>query len=110
MKAVRIPLTLLDQECSDKHLKSISLFLDRGSVAPHLGLSEIDIQDIDCDKRKEAEKRLQTLEKWKRKYAFKATYRKLVEILLDIGDASSAQKVCKLLQLQVQEGTLTVSC
>ena len=105
MKECRIPVTLLDQECSVEHLKKISHFLDWRRVAPFLGLSEMDIQEIESDKKTDSEKRLQALEKWKRMYAFKATYRKLVEILLEVKDANSAQKVCKLLQPQGHEGT-----
>ena len=88
LKESRIPVTLLDQECSVEHLKKISHFLHWRRVAPILGLSEMDIQELESD----SEKRLQALEKWKRMYAFKATYRKLVEILLDVKDANSAQK------------------
>ena len=98
VKKVRISLDLLDQKCSDEHLKSISLFLDWRSVAPHLGLSERDIEDIEFEKKKESERRLKTLQMWKMKYGYKATLKKLAEVLLKVENADDAERVCCLLQ------------
>ena len=98
LKEVNIPLTSLEQKCSSEHLKSISLFLDWRTVAPHLGLSQTDIQEIDIDQRTESEKRLKTLQKWKMKYGYVAKFINLVQVLLDIGNADNAERVCRLLQ------------
>ena len=98
VKKVRISLDLLDQKCSDEHLKSISLFLDWRSVAPHLGLSERNIEDIEADKRKESERRLNVLQTWRKKYGYKATLKKLAEALLSVENADDAERVCRLLQ------------
>ena len=97
VKELRIPMAKLDQKCTDEHLKSISLFLDWRRVAPHLGLSDADIGEIESDKRTDAEKRLEVLQKWKTKYGFKATFINLVNILLGIGNADHAEKVCRIL-------------
>ena len=101
---VGISPALLDQECSDAYLASISQFLDWRGTGPHLGLSAVDIGDIDC-KRTEPEKRVETLQKWKRKFGFKANFRMLAETLLKNGNADHAEKVCQLLKQQ-DEGTL----
>ena len=98
VKEVNISLTLLEQKCSSEHLKSISLFLDWRTVAPHLGLSQTDILEIDIDQRTESEKRLKTLLKWKEKYGYMATFKNLVQVLLKIGHADCAESVCRLLQ------------
>ena len=49
------------------------------------------------DGRNEAEKRLRMLQKWKETFAFKATYKMLVQALLDSGNAENAERVCQLL-------------
>ena len=101
---VGISQDTLDQECSDAHLVSISHFLDWRTVAPHLGLNPTEIGDIDC-KREESEKRVETLQKWKKKFGFKAKFRVLVQTLLKNDNADHAEKVCRLLKQQA-EGTL----
>ena len=95
---------LLEQKCSDKHLKSISLFLDWRSVAPHLGLSERNIEAIEAEKRRESERRLVVLRKWKQKYGFKATLRNLAAVLLKVENADDAERVCALLQTPAATG------
>ena len=101
LNKVGISQDTLDQECSDAHLVSISQFLDWRRTAPHLGLDLTEIGDIDC-KRTESEKRVETLQIWKRKFGFKANFRMLVEKLLDTGNADHAEKVCRLLKQQAK--------
>ena len=103
VKKLDIPLSLLDQECSDDHLKSISLYLDWRRVAPHLGLEKTDIDEIES-KKTNFEKRLETLQKWQMKYAYLATCKALVQVLLKVGCAAHAVRVCQLLQTQEHTG------
>ena len=98
VKELRISLHLLDQKCSNEHLKSISLFLDWRRVAPHLGLSERDIEGIKADKKTESERRLKVLQNWKQLYGYKATFKNFVSVLMEIGNADDAERVCRLLQ------------
>ena len=98
MKEVGISPDLLDQKCSDEHLKSISLFLDWRSVAPHLGLSERDIEAIEAENRRELERSLKVLQKWKKMYGYTATFRKLMEAILVVRNAEDAERVCRLLK------------
>ena len=97
VKAAGISPTLLEQKCSDEHLKATSFFLDWRRVAPHLELDETDIES----KKTEPEKRLATLQQWKMKYGYLATYKALVEVLLKVQYADHAEKVCQLLKPHV---------
>ena len=110
VKKVHISLDKLDEKCSDEHLKSISLFLDWRSVAPHLGLSERDIEDIETENRRESERRLKVLQKWKMKYGYKANFKNLVAILLAVENADDAGQVCALLHTPADAGTTTELC
>ena len=99
---VGISADKLNQQCSDKHISDISLFLTNWqSIAPHLGLTESDEEDLEQDVKKAQHRRYKALQTWKAKYLFKATYRALVDVLLKIGRADFAEKVCRLL---VEEG------
>ena len=106
---VGISPALLDQKCSDADLVSISKDLDWRKTAPHLGLTAIDIDDIDC-KKTEPEKRVETLQKWKKKFGFRAKFRMLVEILLESGNADNAEVVCRLLKQQDEGTTAQYNC
>ena len=100
---VGISAVKLNQQCSDKHISDISLFLTNWqSIAPHLGLTEKDEEDLEQDVKKAQDRRYKALQTWKAKNLFKATYRALVDVLLKIGRADFAEKVCRLL---VDEGT-----
>ena len=103
VERLNIPLGLLDQACSDDHFTSISLYLDWRRVAPHLGLDKTDIAEIES-KTTDSEKRLETLQKWQMKFAYKTTYRVLVQVLLKVGCAGHAERVCRLLQPQAPTG------
>ena len=100
---VGISADKLNQKCSDQHISDISLFLTNWqSIAPHLGLTETDEEDVEQDGKKAQDRRYKALRTWKAKYSFKATYKALVDVLLKIGRADFAEKVCTLL---VDKGT-----
>ena len=97
----------LNKPCSDEHIASISLFLANWqTVAPHLGLTETDEEDVEEEGKKTQDKRYKTLRRWKDKNLFKATYRVLVDVFLKLGKANLAEKVCRLL---VDEGMYKIS-
>ena len=97
----------LNKPCSDEHIANISLFLTNWQrVAPHLGLTETDEEDVEEEEKKTQDKRYKTLRRWKNKYLFKATYRVLVDVFLKLGKANLAEKVCRLL---VDEGMYKIS-
>ena len=82
---------------SDEHLYEISTFLTSWRrVAPFLKI--YDVEDIEQENKDEQVKRSKMLQKWKGIFGFKATYRKLVDVLLSLANADVAEKVCNLLK------------
>ena len=89
----------LNESISDDHLLEIALFLSSWrTVIPYLSLSEMDVNDVEQGGNNEKDKRLKALQRWKGKCGFKATYKKLVEVLLSLAMADVAEKVCHLLK------------
>ena len=89
----------LDNCISDDHLLKIALFLTSWqTVVPFLGLSEVEVNDVEQGVKDEQVKRLKALQKWKSKFAFKATYKKLMEVSLSLSLADVAEKICHLLK------------
>ena len=95
---LRLPKISLEHRCSEEHVTCISEFLKWRRVAPHLGLTQIDQDDIDRDFMSESEKRRECLRRWKEIHAFKATYLMLVEALLTDRLADDAENVCKMVR------------
>jgi len=105
LKEVGVSSSQLDEACTSEHLQDIALFLESWRiVAPQLGLSKVQVEEVESDSRAENEKRLKILESWKAKFAFKAKYTILVTALLKIGRADQAEQVCRLLVQQHKEG------
>ena len=98
LKETKICPEGLDACTTDDHLLKIALFLTSWrTVVPYLGLSD-DMEAIERECKDEQEKKLKALQKWKGKFGFKATYRKLVEVLLSLAMADVAEKICHLLK------------
>ena len=70
-------------------------------VGIRLGLTNAEIVAVDRDNRTEDEKRYVMLEIWKRKFAFKATYRVLIEAILACGQAQQATDACRVIALSL---------
>ena len=99
MKEVSVHPEKLNESISDDHLREIAILLiSWRTVATHLELSESDLDDVEREEKDEQMKKLKALQKWKRKIGFKATYRKLVEVLLSLAMADVAEKICLLLK------------
>ena len=76
-------------------------------MAPHLGLSRSEVDEVEREGGAEKEKRQKILDSWKGKFAFKAKYIVLIEALLKIGRADQAEQLCRLLvPQQSKEGTI----
>ena len=118
MKEVGVHCEKLNASISnDHHLREIGIFLTSWrKVAAYLELSESDLDAIEREEKDEQMKKLKALQKWKGKFGFKATYRKLVEVLLSLGMADVAEKVCHLLKgtyvmhIQLCDMTPVVRC
>ena len=97
---VGIDTSTLDQRCSEEHLRRIAKKISNWEqYAKPLGLSHQHIQDIKTDNNLEyGMKALRVLEKWKKRNAFKATYKNLICTFLDQDDAELAEHICKLLK------------
>ena len=99
MKDVGVCPEKLNESISDDHLRAIAIFLTSWQkVSTYLGLSENDLDDVEQEGKDEQDKRLKSLQKWKGKFGFTATYRKLVEVLLSFTMTDVAEKVCRLLK------------
>ena len=68
-----IPRQKLNQSCRDDHLSKIALSLtDWQSVAPFLGLTEADEEEIKRDYSNTKTQKIAMLRKWKKRYGRKA--------------------------------------
>ena len=98
LKEVGITHMQLEEKCTNEHLHNTALFLKSWrTLAPHLGLSDSEVEVVERDAHGEEEKRQKFLESWKANFGLKATYRVLVEAFLKIGRADQAEDVCRLL-------------
>ena len=88
-------MDILQTECSEQLLSLANFCVDWKLVAFHLKLTKGDIAAVDGDYRTVEEKRIGMLEKWKERFAFKATYRVFIEALLSCEKASDAVEACK---------------
>ena len=88
----------LDQEVSEEHLRDVSrIIADHEIVGAELGLTTADATAIVSDARTQELQKMEMLKKWKQRFAWKATYRQLIEALLKCGRGDNAQNVCELL-------------
>ena len=100
-----IPAEKMDQPSKDEDLCEIALAItDWQSMAPFLGLTEAQESEIKEDSDNARVKKIKMLRKWRNKLGEKATYRKLAEILLKLGETGAAENLCKLLQSSTPEG------
>ena len=93
MSHVGVSAEVRKEPCTEAHLSTIALWLpDWQIAAPHLGASA----DAHVSTNQQ-EKNRYVLNQWKQRFAFKATYKHLVEVLLTVGRADVAEEVCSLL-------------
>ena len=98
----------LDQNCRDDHLSEIALSLTGWqSIAPFLGLSEVDEVAIVCRYPQDLEmQNIAMLRKWKNKFGQSATYRKLVQVFFSRGKCDTVDKLRRIL---LQENAVSTS-
>ncbi len=98
-----VSLEYLENEISSENiLEFAKYFTQYQEIGPYLGLSDGVLEGIDQNHKKLELKSRATLKKWKDEYAFKATYRKLIQALLDCRRADSATNICR--KLHEEEG------
>ena len=95
----------LDLQVTDKHLDEIARTSCRQwkSLSTCLGVPSIVVDDIDARQVSEEEKRRNFFFKWKSIEGSKATYRRLIEGLVEIKSQEDAESVCKLLNVVTQQ-------
>ena len=93
-----VRLDILSKECSIKPVDLAKFCVKWRLIGKHLGLTEAEISAVDGDNRTVEEKRVGMLEDWRSKFAYKATYRALIEALLAEGRSAEAIEACKVIK------------
>ena len=88
----------LDQPCKDEHLCEIALSItDWQSIAPFLGLTEVEESDIKKNYDNTLTQKIKMLRKWREKFGRQATYRKLARVFTKLNHADLVEEVCDLI-------------
>ena len=94
-----VGLDVLSKECSDAVSLDLANFcVEWKSIGMRVGLTEGDLTAINGDNGTVKEKRVGMLKQWKSKFAFKATYRALIEALLAVGRSAEAIEACEVIK------------
>ena len=96
-----IPPEKLDQPCRDDHLSEIALSITRWkSIAPFLGLTKAEEENIEKDCGENETQKIGMLRKWRERFGRKATYRKLTKVFFKLERVDLVEEVCELLQTE----------
>ena len=91
--------SLSSGECSRVALLDLAKFcVDWKLIGKRLGLTDAEITAMDSDSKKEEEKRVGMLEKWKDKLAYTATYGAFIEAPLASGMTQAAVEASKIIR------------
>ena len=94
-----VGLDVLSKEFSDAVSLDLANFcVEWKSIGMRVGLTEGDLTAINGDNGTVKEKRVGMLKQWKSKFAFKATYRALIEALLAVGRSAEAIEACEVIK------------
>ena len=96
-----VPPEKLDQPCRDDHLCAIALSITRWkSIAPFLGLTKAEEENIEKDCGENETQKIGMLRKWRETFGRKATYRKLAKVFFKLERVDLVEEVCELLQTE----------
>ena len=87
----------LSKPCDNNIVTSLADCFSQWRVIFGSLLSDLDLGDVDRDKPTEEEKRIAALRTWKARNGSEATYKILVDALLNRGERSDAENLCKIL-------------
>ena len=87
----------LSKPCDNNIITSLADCFSQWRVIFGSLLSELDLDDVDKENTREEEKRIAALRKWKARNGSKATYKVLVDALLNRGEQNQAENLCKIL-------------
>ena len=101
-QSIRLTDASINEEVTDDHILKVYKQLESWKrLAAHLGLTRADIRAIESESRSDEKlMRLHMLQEWKEKKRIdgKATYKVLMEAMLDCDNSNSAVQVCELLE------------
>ena len=97
---------LLGVEVTSEYYHQLSPHLSQWkNAAPKLRFTDDEVESIDNDNTKAEAKRVSFLKTWKQKFAMKATYKALIQSLLNIERVEDARGVCLVLKSARNEKT-----
>ncbi|MCG8622141.1 MAG: hypothetical protein MJE68_09130 [Proteobacteria bacterium] len=94
---VGLAVVELSKPCDNNIVTSLADCFSQWRVIFGSLLNELDLGDVDRDKPTEEEKRIAALRTWKARNGSEATYKILVDALLNRGERSDAENICKIL-------------
>ena len=92
---VGLRLETLDTPVTESAFLSLAIFVDPWRLVFHDLLAPTDISDVDAENRSEQEKRVACLRKWKSRNGAEATYRVIVQSVVNCGHVDKAEAICK---------------
>ena len=102
-----VPVGLLEQQCSDQHLLEISRWFPHWrNVSAHLGLSDVDEEQISHNPGGLARQNYDMLRMWRARLVGMATYMTLANAFHCIGRQDLVERLCDLVRT---EGTLSTN-
>ena len=88
----------LNTPCEDRLIPSLANFVHPWRVVTAaLGLSDVDVGDIDSENNSGEERRIAALRKWKTRNGQEATYKLLLDALISVQRVDKANGLCRLL-------------
>ena len=84
----------LSKPCNNSIIPSLADCFSQWRVIFGSLLSDLDLCDVDRENTTEEEKRIAALRKWKARNGLGATYKILVDILLNKGERYQAENLC----------------
>ena len=87
----------LSKPCDSNIIPSLADCFSQWKVIFGSLLSDLDLSDVDKESSTEEEKRIAALRKWKARNGCEATYKVLVDALLNRGERYQAENLCKIL-------------
>ena len=85
----------LSNPCDSNIIPSLADCFSQWKVIFGSLLSDLDLSDIDKDNSIEEEKRIAAVRKWRDRNGCKATYKVLVDALLNRGERYQAENLCR---------------
>ncbi len=101
IRSMRVPAGLVDQPCSEEHLRELSRHVhDWETILGSLGFESARVVQARVVVKYPRDLQLQATQmflEWRDFGGREATYRKLIEVLVGLNKVTLAEKVCELL-------------